>query len=78
MPRFYFDYNLNGHIAVDNVGTVLPSLRAAKTEAAIAAAEWMKDHVTAQGTELKLSVRDGQTSPLFIVTASVQLDPPVG
>jgi hypothetical protein len=73
VPRFYFDYQSNGAAAKDNVGTVLPNLQAAKVEAATAAAEWIKDHVSAAGTELKLSVRDGKPAPLFVVTASVQI-----
>jgi hypothetical protein len=52
VPRFYFDYHSNGEAAKDNVGTVLPNLGAAKAEAATAAAEWIKDHVSTRGTEL--------------------------
>jgi uncharacterized protein DUF6894 len=75
VPRFFFDYQSNGEPSKDDVGTVLPSLQAAKSEAATAAAEWIKDHVSASGIVLKLSVRDGQPAPLFVVTASVQIGP---
>jgi len=75
VPRFYFDYHSNGDAAKDSVGTVLPNLRAAKAEAATAAAEWMKDHISVTGAELKLSVRDGKPAALFVVTASVQIGP---
>jgi hypothetical protein len=75
VPRFYFHYHSDSGAAQDSVGTVLPNLQAAKAEAATAAAEWIKDHVSATGTELKLSVRDGKRAPLFFVTASVQIGP---
>jgi hypothetical protein len=78
VPRFFFDYQSKSDASRDDVGTVLPSLQAAKTEAATAAAEWIKDHVSASGTELKLSVRDGQPAPVFVVTASIQIGPDLG
>jgi len=78
VPRFYFDYHSNGDAARDDVGTVLPSLRAAKAEAATAAAEWMRDHVSESGTELKVSVRNSTPAPVFVVTASVQVGPDLG
>jgi hypothetical protein len=78
VPRFFFDYQSNGAASRDEVGTILPSLQAAKSEAATAAAEWIRDHVSALGTELKLSVRDGQPAPVFVVTASIQIGPHLG
>jgi hypothetical protein len=49
-------------------------LTAAKEEAAAAAAEWLKDHVSAEGAKLVLSVQNEHPSPLFIVKASIEID----
>jgi len=75
MPRFYFDFKSSDYIAPDRVGTVLPDLNAAKTEATIAAAEWIKDHASVAGTELCLSVRNGSAVPVFVVNASITVGP---
>lgn len=72
MTRFYFDYISQDGTTMDDVGTVLPNVAAAKTEAAIAAAEWIKDHASAQGVELALYIRDGTPNPLFRVTAGIR------
>ena len=73
MPRFYFDHVTQNGTDIDDVGTVLPNLAAAKAEAAAAASEWMKDYVSAAGAELKLSVRDGKPGPIFVVAASIKV-----
>jgi hypothetical protein len=76
MPRFYFDYLVQGqHIETDHVGTVLPDLAAARAEATEAAAEWIMDNTSAEGAELELSVRDGTPGPIFVVNASIKIVP---
>jgi hypothetical protein len=75
MPRFYFDYHHHTpeHTSIDDIGTELPDVSAAKAEAACAAVEWMKDHLSESETELRLSVRDGAPAPVFVVTASLKV-----
>jgi hypothetical protein len=55
------------------VGSVLPDVGADNVEAASAAAEWIKDHVTVPRVELKLLVRDGAPAPIFLVNASTNV-----
>jgi hypothetical protein len=68
MQRFYFDF------ATDDTGTELRDVAEAQLEAIAAAGEWIKDK-TASGTaaELMLSIRDGGTTPIFVVKASVRI-----
>jgi hypothetical protein len=74
MTRFYFDHQeQDGEIRRDEVGTELPDLAAARVEAVRAAAEWIKDHVSESGTELRLVTRNDDPDPLFIVKASIQI-----
>jgi hypothetical protein len=75
MPRFYFDFKSADYIAKDRIGTVLRDVTAAKAEATIAAAEWIKDHACVEGTELCLSVRNGSRTPVFVVNASIKVGP---
>ena len=76
MTRFYFDHQEeDGEIRRDEVGTELPDLAAARVEAVRAAAEWIKDHVSESGTELRLVTRNDDTDPLFIVKASIEISP---
>jgi|SRR5829696_4268582 len=76
MPRFYFDHTTQNGTDHDHVGTELPDLASAKAEAAATASEWMKDHTSAAGAELKLAVRDGKPGPLFVVSASIRVYSP--
>ena len=78
MPRYYFDFNSSDYIAKDRVGTVLKDINAAKAEATAAAAEWIKDHASVEGTELCLSVRNGSPAPVFVVNASIKVGPGTG
>jgi hypothetical protein len=71
VPLFYFDYACLEHSSSDDVGTELPNIEAAKAEAVGAAADWLKDNAT-QFIELRLSVRDGEIAPLFVVTARIE------
>ena len=62
----YFDFKSADYIAKDRIGTVLRDVNAAKAEATVAAAEWIKDHACVEGTELCLSVRNGSRKLLFL------------
>jgi len=75
MPRFYFDYLSDNTKSTDTEGTVLPDLEAARTEAADAAGEWMRDHASQNGAELVLTVRHRTGCPVFAVSASVKVLP---
>ena len=74
MSQFYFDLRSQNTAVTDKVGTKLPNVDAAKQEATVAAAEWLRDHASVAGTEVKVSVRNGHgPAPLFHVTASIKL-----
>jgi len=74
MRRFYFDYTSDGEVARDDTGTELDGAAAAQAEAIAAAGEWIKDKTAAGATaNLCLSVRNGSSAPVFVVTASVTL-----
>jgi hypothetical protein len=74
MPRFYFDYGSGGEVASDDTGTDLANVADAQAEALAAAGEWIKDRTAAGASaELRLSVRDGNSAPLFVVTACVKI-----
>jgi hypothetical protein len=76
MTRFYFDHQeKDGEIRRDEEGTELPDLAAARVEAVRAAAEWIKDHVSESGTELRLVTRNDDPDPLFMVKASIEISP---
>jgi hypothetical protein len=72
MPRYYFDYKTPDFSLSDDIGMKLRDLRAAKTEAVAAAAEWLKDRARA-GSKLSVSVRNGKATPAFVVTASIKV-----
>ncbi len=76
MPRFYFDFQLDGVTEPDDIGVELPTLEAARGEAARAAAAVIADRVRGTGSDLSLHVRDAEGEPLFTVRASVALTPP--
>jgi hypothetical protein len=76
MTRFYFDHQgKDGEIRRDEEGTELPDLAAARVEAVRVAAEWIKDHVSEFGTELRLVTRHDDPDPLFIVKATIEVSP---
>ncbi len=76
MTQFYFDHQeTHGEIRRDEEGTELPDVAAARVEAVRAAAEWIKDHVSESGTELRLVTRNDDPEPLFIVKASIEISP---
>jgi hypothetical protein len=76
MTRFYFDHQeKDGEIRRDEEGTELPDVAAARVEAVRAAAEWIKDHVSESGTELRLVTRNDDLVPLFIVKESIEISP---
>jgi hypothetical protein len=74
MSLFYFDSITAAGLAEDDIGSELPNLSAAKNEAVKAAALWLKDNVSVAGNDLKFSVREGNSEPLFVVTVSLRLD----
>jgi hypothetical protein len=76
MPRFYFDFQSGDYFAKDRVGTSLPDLPAAQGEAVVAAAEWIKDHASTSGTGLRVIVRSSSSTTVFVVNASIKVDPP--
>jgi len=75
MARFYFDYKSGEEVAVDDTGTVLRDVAQAQAEAIAAAGEWIKEKTASGATaELSLSVRNGDPTPLFVVTAAVRIN----
>jgi hypothetical protein len=74
MPPFYFDYDTGRRCAShDDVGTELTDIEAAKLEAAMATGEWIKDNPSGAGTELVISVRNGEPTPVFVVRATIKI-----
>jgi hypothetical protein len=72
MPRYYFDFQSLSSQNCDHVGSELADDHAAHVEAVAAAAQWLKDHASAEGTELTVHIRNGNQS-LGAVTASIRV-----
>jgi hypothetical protein len=60
MPRYYFDTRDGERLVRDEVGVVLPSVEAARDQAAVALAEIAKDALPGSTRrEIAIEVRDG-------------------
>lgn len=74
MPRYYFHVH-DGYSSIDNEGTELPSLNAAREEAVQTAAGILRDSSQKlwAGEPWRLEVADGAGDVLLTVNFSVQI-----
>ena len=77
MPRYFF-HSMDGHVTLDEEGTVLEDDNAARRQAAILAGEILKgepEHLD-EGLSLRIEVANGNGELLFTVVVT-SLDAPV-
>jgi hypothetical protein len=73
MPRFFFDLQRDGIIEPDRDGVHLPSLAAAKAEAARTAIDMVRDAVPADTPQIVVSIRDEHGKRVHEVEALVRV-----
>ena len=73
MPRYHFDFEIDGRIDLDEEGADLSGIDVARLEAVQAAAGVLKDRVDGQGAELAVHVRTETGERLLTVVGSIRL-----
>jgi aspartate oxidase len=65
MPRYFFDTMDSGRLICDESGVELPSIQAARAEAALSLADIARDMSPDDHREVVVEVSDGEGCPLF-------------
>jgi len=73
VPRYHFDFEIDGRIDPDEEGADLLGIDAARLEAVQAAAGVLKDRVDGHGAELAVHVRSDTGKRLLTVVGSIRL-----
>ena len=73
MPRYHFDFVIDGRIEADEEGADLSGNDAARLEAIQAAAGVLKDRADGHGAELAVHVRSETGERLLTVMGSIKL-----
>jgi hypothetical protein len=69
VPRYHFDFEIDGRIDRDEEGADMPGIDAARVEAAQAAAGVLKDRVNGDGAKLAVHIRSATGERLLTVLA---------
>ncbi len=78
MPRYYFDFHDGAEVTMDDEGTELPDMQAARDEATETLLSVAKDALPPNGKarQLSIRVRDEQGKHLLAISLGYSEEPP--